>query len=257
MTTPGVVTSWAALLRLLGCSKASDLEFELVEYVDYDIDDAWAIVTGGRGMPEVGVELGSPHMASATGNSIAYPFTLDEFWTMIDDLDQVNAEKMERLDLPQIGELDESYQLLDSIALLLSVDVEELLYSLGGGWVSFDEFIPGQMRGNAQWFAAGEPPLVVLGMTKSILTLSGGTIHPDSMMGPAHFETLESHEFRTDDFTDLDNIKEVVDAIITKARRRLKLCRGCRQFTTQIWSDAGEPPLCKDCMTVHTGIIYD
>jgi len=252
-----IAHTWAEFLNLTGCSSHESMENTLVEYVDFDIDEAWAIVTGSDASDHVEVQLGSSQMQTANGNRIDFPFAVDDFWAMIDDLDADNAEKMEHLDLLTIEDLDDSPDLIAELSGMLLESQDDLVYALGGGWISVDDLIPHEMRGASRWYAAGDPPLIVLGVRRNSLTLAGGSFLPAGLDGPPRFEARVTHEFERRGGLDLEALKEATDDIIRGSRRRLKLCRGCRQLTEHTITGPGRLPLCRACAGAYFGTIVE
>lgn len=248
--------TWEDLLNHFGGDE--ELKSRIISACDYDYPDVTLDDLGDG----PAIVLDAPSSGGAVVQSLTFPISESEFWRQVEDLDARLNESVEVLDLPHI-EHDAYWHAADTLvkalSQLLQVAESDIVNAIGGGWISCDELVPSQHRGMLRWFSVGEPVLAVMGIGRQQTTIAAARYQPGGLGGPPLLELGESMEVGTRDLLEgVDDIGvDFLNEIITKTRRRLRLCRGCRQMRDWV-SDRGDfKGLCMGCQSLFTGIVFD
>lgn len=238
------------------------LKEEIREACDYDYPEV-ELDDLGDGPT---IALLAPHAEFAPADTIDFPISEGEFWRRIEDLNQRLTEAVEVIDLPHITGEDgdePASNLVEALAEQLHISKERVLITIGGGWVSCDDLIGEQHRGTKKWFSVGDPVLAVIGIGRQETSICEAEWIPVGMFGPERLELGWSIDVDTEDLfdTDINEGAAFLNDTITKARKRLRLCKGCRQvhrYVSNYDTEVGTiKSLCEGCAGRYFHIIID
>jgi len=255
-----VFQKWDALADHFGGEDA--LKEEIQEACDYDYPEV-EIDDLGDGPTIV---LQAPSTEYSPGETLDFPISEGEFWRRIEDLNQRLTAAVEVIDLPVIEQDDHqefTSRLVDALAERLSLSRERVLNTIGGGWISCDDLVADRDRGTKKWFSVGDPVLAVIGIGRQETSICEAEWIPAGMFGPARLELGMSADVGTEDLfdTDIDEGAAFLAETITKARKRLRLCKGCRQvhrYVSDYESEDGTiKALCEGCAGRYLNLIID
>lgn len=267
------MTCWDDLLEALGASDAEALGGQVSERVDFDIDDAWCVVSGEADEGEVHVEVGSGRFS--IGDSLSFPFSLRTWWKTIDALDRAAAGLLDALQLPAVASDEAPDALIDYLATQFGWVDEELLDVIGGGWRTCNEQVLGAEQDpqsvlravdreaiaptdQRSWICAGDPALVVLGIGRTSTIIARPTVVPSGYRGPEHFVLSGLHLIQTEDLVDLaSGAAELIGRTVSESRRLLKICHGCRRFLPLEFALSGGSKVCRGCAETFGGVLID
>lgn len=264
---------WDDFLAALGAADANEVASAVTWHVDFDVDDAWCVVSGDAHEDEVQVELGSGTFS--IGDSLSFPFSLRTWWRTIDALDRAAAGLLDALRLPAVAPDSAPNALIDHLAAQFGWVDEELFDVIGGGWRTCDDEVlraeedpqsvlravdreaiaPTDQR---SWICAGDPALVVLGIGRTSTIIARPTVVPSGYRGPEHFALSGLHLIQTEDLVDLaSGAAELIGRTVSQSRRLLKLCHGCRRFLPLEFELSGGSKVCRGCAETFGSVLID
>ena len=207
----------------------------------------------------VNVAMMAPGMATAPVEVLAFPFTEEALWAAVSELDHRATELLEVVALPAVTEDGDVNELIDALVAEFSAIEEQLLHSIGGGWISCDDLIPKSDQGPHKWFSVGVPLLAVIGIARTNSKVCSGILIPGGLGGPPRIEFTDCHDVETSDLLGegAGDTAQILDQVITRSRRRFRMCRGCRDLTTETFYCLEGVQLCRSCAFVFTGLIVD
>ena len=267
MASRTVVASSDDLLRLLKCADISEVAASVVSRTSLCSDSAVATVKPSGD----GVDVRLKTMTSVErGFDVDFPFTVTEFWQAVEEIDRYLADD-EAENLPYAGTDDDGSTDEDRTDLIATLGWNwrlhhsELVEIVGGGWRS----IPVRENGvvlddegdladpQPVWLGSGDPLLVAIGVTGSYVWVGAPTTIPLGMHGPEYVQVdIDQGVLRTEpNFFLL--LSSAIAATIKATRRRMKICWGCRQLKPAYQKRENGVVYCRDCMTIHFGLIID
>lgn len=264
MNQPAEASDPPTFFSLLGAEDLDDVRAILLGRTDFHDDD---------GIAEVGVsELGVSVMLigagiDGQGFDIDFPFTLDQFWREVEEVDRLNLRRVNLDAIPEspLWEADEFVwptepsAFDEALAAYFDRHPMELTELIGGGWGTLDVPVGNIASEHFErvWIYAGDPLMVAMGLGRDDLIVGAPTFVPIGMAGPAQVWIDQVGQVDLDAADRFERVAELLRTATDVSRQRCGICWGCR--TLQIGIDEHDPAgrsICRKC-GVASGVIYD
>ncbi len=253
------------LLRSTDTADVDDLEETLLGRVEFHDDDGECEVESSDTQVSV-MLIGSG--IGGQGFELVYPFTMEQFWHEVDEVDRLNLRRVHRKWLPEtLIEEDGTFEnddLMDAIATYLDVDRADLQNVIGGGWHTLDA--PAGVNDNPEfsatpvltepdlfWIYAGAPLMVALGLGDDWIEVASPTYIPFGGAGPSWVHVDNVAVVDLNDAGALQKMAPAISKATVKSTKRCGICWSCRTLQEKYEDSARF--VCRSCME-HDGVIF-
>ena len=247
---PNLITGWPSLLAATKCASVEEFQDWVIDNLDADYPDL--IVD-----PNVG--NGPTYFTHHLGRTLEFPFTTQQLWDSLRELDNWLDGYYRAEELPQyFDDQPEQEDATPALAAFFDVPSPLFVVSAGAGWYAIDpEGRVGLSEIPRHWFAAGAPAQVLLGIGEEYAAIGTPILVPAGFLGPGRLDAADvvEVELRTPD--SLQRTGAAIREAEAQRRAASVFCNACRQLKAPEDIAGADEGFCYECAQAYLGIIFD
>jgi hypothetical protein len=186
---------------------------------------------------------------------LGWPTTLKQVRDQVQDAADRFDHLLAAMELPDSSTFVTSEDLVDALAEFFGVTRDDVLSTIGGGWVPVSGAgLVGDAEVPVRWFGAGSPLVALVGIGEDYASVARPVETGGGLAGPPVLEGVLYASIELRDDATLAQLGDAVDDVLTRSRRDWKHCNGCRELGPW-FVEHGSRHYCRGCTQRYLGII--